>query len=114
MTIENPEESIFEKRTSPEICYKSDNRTLFLRWENTGLRIFEEGDGIYNHILHETDDGEPLRFFAQPEVCELLIREDYPQQFDQVADDDTKKWIIESHARVTSRKFQELLEQELK
>ncbi|MEI6237093.1 MAG: hypothetical protein WCP03_00625 [Candidatus Saccharibacteria bacterium] len=113
MTIENPEESMFERRTSPEIRYESDSRTLFLRWENTGLRIFEEGDGIYNHILHETEDGEALRFFAQPEVCKLLIEEEFPQQLDQVADEDTKNWIIESHNRVTSRKFQELLAQEL-
>jgi hypothetical protein len=76
----NPEFKGFGKRISPEIPVRCQgiDRQLTLTWNNTQVCFYNEGDGMFDHIDHLTEDRLLVRIFGNRELCSELVENEYP------------------------------------
>lgn len=89
--------------TRPEDYEATDNPHCFtitmgeqsygLTWHNTTVRKFKVGDGEYDYVLHQLEDGSFLYFFLNDKnatgIREFLEENDYPYRMDPALDQET-------------------------
>jgi hypothetical protein len=89
-----PEQEPSQRRESPELVCELPEITLSMNWQNTLLRYFDEGDGMFDHIAYRLEDGSYLAFTPSETLHEQLKAEGFPRRHD-IVDEPTIRWFIQ-------------------
>jgi hypothetical protein len=93
----NPEISGFGKRVSPELQITAGDFELVLTWHNTQLNVYNEGDEMFNHVIHDSQYGRHM-LFVDSEMCDLLIDREFPHFIRPIVDEETIQMYAKIHA----------------
>jgi hypothetical protein len=83
------------RKVSPVIPFEVKDGEIKCTWDNTMIRYFGEGDGVFDHIVHRHEDGSYSAFPLEPAKEEILLREQFPTRFDPLVDEVTLEWASE-------------------
>ena len=77
-----------ESRKSPEVRVPmEDGEDVVLTWENTLIRYYAEGDGMFDHVAYRRDDGVGVLFKVSPALHADLLELNFPMRRDPVVDE---------------------------
>jgi hypothetical protein len=75
----------------PEYKLMIESTELSLRWDNTLIRRFVVGDGVFDHVLHVPSEGQALAIFLTAkeitEAIPYLEDNQYPCRTDPLPDE---------------------------
>jgi len=92
-------EPTIPSRASPEIKLTLRDIETVMTWENTILRYFDEGDGMYDHVAHRLEDRSYIAFVPNDSLMEQLLNQQFPRYHCPVVDEATMKWSMQQLAR---------------
>jgi hypothetical protein len=88
--------------SGPSIELNINGNKVALTWQNTVLRTFLTGGGIYDHIECFMPDGQCIGIlmdFEEAETLKIFLEENsYPFRVDSVVENRTAEWYAEHQA----------------
>jgi hypothetical protein len=84
-------------RESPELALSTPYiGQIVMTWANTFLRFFDEGDGMYDHVVHRLPDGTYTGFFPSDTLKEQLLASRFPRHWEPIVGEKTMRWYVDS------------------
>lgn len=89
----------FLPEASPVVNLKLGNEEYSLSWDNTLLRTYLVGDGQYDHLIHQTPNGDHLFFLFDGDEGDMLKayleQNRFPIRVDPIVDGPTRDRFID-------------------
>lgn len=87
----------------------SDGEQLVIHWFNSRLKLFEDSE--FDHVEYY-QDGRTLALRVGRAIMDIMMEEDFPQDYDPVVDECTFNWYVNLETKNMDQELKELFDGE--